>query len=311
MAPKVSVVLPVYNGEAWLDACIRSVLKQSETGFELLIGDDRSFDKSREIIGSFESDSRVRTFFFERNAGLFGNLNRLLDNARSPLVRFLCQDDILEPNCLADDVAYFENRPDVVMSICSVSIIDINNKVVNKWDASPIVVTKDVCLQLLLYHGCIAGNLSTVTARLAAINRVGQFDRSFRLAGDYEMWVRLCQVGHVAGRHERLVNLREHEARLSKAPGGGPLFIDENRRIRAKILQLLPDVIQHRATRYTYWRQNVLDAHHFVRCLIAGRAAECSALIKIIGFRDLAAGLLLWAITVNNHLYRPRPIFES
>jgi glycosyltransferase involved in cell wall biosynthesis len=311
MNPKISVIIPVYNGEDWLRPCMRSVLGQRGAEFELLVGDDFSLDSSREIISSFDNDSRVRGFFFDRNVGLFGNLNRLLGKARTPLVRFLCQDDILEPNCLADEVAFFESHPDIVMSICSVRLIDTEDNVIGEWGAGPNVFPTKTCLQLLLYHGCIAGNLSTVTARLKAIDRVGRFDESFSVAGDYEMWVRLCQVGNVADRYERLVRLREHGDRLSHAVTSGVRFVEEGRRIRAEILRLLPQVVQRRAKKYTYWRHNVLETHYLLRCLMAGRLDQCASLMRIMGARDLVAGVMLWLVTLNNHLYQPQPIFYS
>jgi hypothetical protein len=311
MTPKISVIVPVYNGEDWLRPCMRSVLGQQGAEFELLVGDDFSSDSSRDIISSFDHDTRLRAFFFDRNVGLFGNLNRLLRKARTPLVRFLCQDDILEPNCLADEAVFFESHPDVVMSICSVRLIDTEDNVIGEYGAGPNVFSTQTCLQLLLYHGCIAGNLSTVSARLEAIDRAGGFDESFSVAGDYEMWVRLCQVGNVADRYERLVRLREHGGRLSHAASSGVLFVEENRRIRCEILRLLPQVVQRQAKRYAYWRHNVLETHHFLRCLIAGRLDQCATLMRIMGVRDLVAGVMLWLVTLNNHLYRPKPIFYS
>jgi glycosyltransferase involved in cell wall biosynthesis len=308
--PKISVILPVYNGEAWLGPCIRSALDQTLGDFELLVGDDSSTDRSRGIIASFNSDSRLRFFQSDRNVGLFGNLNQLLAKAQAPIVRFLCQDDLMEAHCLADEVEYFDNHPDVVMCICSVHLIDCQNRVVGEYGAGPNIFTPGQCLQLLLYYGCIAGNLSTVSVRRSAIEQVEGFDESFRMAGDYEMWVRICQLGNVADRHEKLVKLREHPGRLSHATGGGVVFVAENRRIRAKILNMLPGRIRRRAVRYIYLRQNVLEAHHFIRRLMAGSFDECATLIRIMGFRDLAAGLIIWLLTVNNRLYQPRPFFE-
>ena len=75
-------------------------------------------------------------------------------------------------------------------------------------------------LQLLLYGGCLAGDLSTASGSRSAIEQTKGFDESFRMAGDYGMWFRLWQLGNVADRHERLVKLREHQARLSHAAGG-------------------------------------------------------------------------------------------
>jgi glycosyltransferase involved in cell wall biosynthesis len=57
--PRVSVVLPVYNGETWLRSCVQSVLNQTLAEFELIIGDDGSTDRSRDILAEFD-DPRIR-----------------------------------------------------------------------------------------------------------------------------------------------------------------------------------------------------------------------------------------------------------
>jgi glycosyltransferase involved in cell wall biosynthesis len=309
MAPQISVILPVYNGEPWLEQCIRSVFNQTLPDFELLVGDDGSTDRSGGILADLNYDSRLHLFKFDQNVGLFGNLNRLLAKSHAPLVRFLCQDDMLEPNCLAQEVAYFESHPDVVMSICSYDFMNDEGHVIAQHKNTPYIVDPETCLQMLFYHGCIAGNLSTVAARRASLEQAGRFDETFRLAGDYEMWVRLCQFGHVAERRDRLIRLRQHPGQLSKSKDVGVQFIYECRRIRAQILPLLPKGIRRKALTYASWRQDALDAHHFVRCLMVADFVKCSRLIRVMGGRDLVMGLVHWLLTLNNHLYRPKPIF--
>jgi len=309
MAPQISVILPIYNGERWLEQCIRSVFNQTLTDFELLVGDDASTDRSRGILADLKYDSRLHVFEFDQNVGLFGNLNRLLEKSNAPIVRFLCQDDMLEPNCLAQEVAYFESHPEVVMSICSYHFMNDESHVIAEHKNIPYIVDPERCLQMLFYHGCIAGNLSTVSARRPSLEQAGRFDERFRLAGDYEMWVRLCQFGNVAERCDRLIRLRQHPRQLSKSKDVGVQFIYECRRIRAQILPLLPKSIRLRALKYTAWRQDALDAHYFVRCLVVADFDKCLRLIRIMGVRDLVMGLVHWLLTLNNHLYRPKPIF--
>ena len=75
---------------------------------------------------------------------------------------------MLEPNCLAQEVAYFESHPEVVMSICSYQFINDESHVIAEH--KNIAVHRgiqELCLQMLFYYGCIAGNLSTVSARRA------------------------------------------------------------------------------------------------------------------------------------------------
>lgn len=307
---RISIILPVYNGERFLDECVQSVLAQTETDFELLIGDDGSSDHSRAILTAFD-DPRVTVVLNPKNLGLFGNLNSLMACASSPLVHFLCQDDALEPRCLADDVAYFASQPQVVMGICAVHEIDDQSKVVGEWPTGdgPGVFESHLSLQKFVYEGCIAGNLSTVCVRKWALDAAGPFDTSFEVAGDYDMWVRVCRHGSVSDRHDKLIRLRQHKGRLSEAAFSGVKFARENRRILNQILPLLPQAIQAKARRFTWWSQNVFDTNHFVRCLLAGKFAEARALFQVMGFRYLVPGLAVWLITVNNRLYRPKPTF--
>src|SRR5262249_15855714 len=147
MASKISVILPVYNGEPWLEQCIRSVFNQTLADFELLVGDDASTDRSRGILADLKYDSRLHVFEFDQNVGLFSNLNRLVEKFKAPIVRFLCQDDMLEPNCLAQELAYFESHPEVVMSICSYHFINDEGQVIAEHKNTPYTVEPELCLQ--------------------------------------------------------------------------------------------------------------------------------------------------------------------
>ena len=307
---RISIILPVYNGEQFLEECVQSVLAQSETDFELLIGDDGSSDRSRAMLAALD-DPRVTVIMNPRNLGLFGNLNQLLAKATSPLVRFLCQDDALHSHCLADEIAYFAANEKIVMTICAVDEIDDQGRVVGEWAIGdgPSVFDGQWCLQKLYYEGCIAGNLSTVCVRRWALEAAGPFDTSYQVAGDYEMWVRVCRHGWVADRQGKLIRLRQHQGRLSEAAFSGVKFARENRRILEQIWPLLPVRIQAKAKRFTWWSQNVFDTNHFIRCLLAGKFAECRALFQVMGWKYLLPGLAAWLLTVNNRLYRPKPTF--
>jgi glycosyltransferase involved in cell wall biosynthesis len=311
-APRISVVLPVYNGEAWLGAAVQSVLEQTLEDFELIIGDDASSDRSVDILRGF-SDSRLRVHRYEQNVGLFRMLNRLISKATGPVVHFFCQDDVMEPACLLEEASFFETHPDVVFSICQATMIDATDDVVGHWPLSseaPIIYDTSTTLQLLLFHGCIAGNLSTVCVRRRCFEDAGGFNEQYRLAGDYEMWVRLSQRGPLADLQKRLVRERLHRRRLSFSQPARVGFVRECRTIRDRLVALQADEARSYAARYTYWRQNVLDTHSLMRCLMEGRFAESRELARVMGARDLAAGITAWLITANNHLYRPKPRFH-
>jgi glycosyltransferase involved in cell wall biosynthesis len=311
--PRISLMLPVYNGETWLRSCVQSVLEQTFTDFELLVGDDASADRSREIVASF-SDPRIRVYPSEANIGLFANLNRLLREAKAPLVRFLCQDDALEPFAAAEEVASLEAHPGVVLSICQAREIDECGEPILEWPRSsnaPIVYSSAISLQLLLYHGCIAGNLSTMCVRRALLQELGGFDEAYRLAGDYDLLVRLCRRGPILDLQKVLVRIRRHSRRLSLSKPARKGFVDETRRIRAQLIPMLLHGVRSYAVWYTYWRQNVLDTHCMLRCLVDGRFSDCRNIAGTMGIHDVAAGLVAWTITLNNHIYSPRPRYQD
>jgi len=308
--PKVSVIVPVFNGEAFLQECIDSVLAQTMDDFELLLGDDCSSDSSRALLAEY-CDPRVRVFLHERNVGLFANLNRLTAHATAPFVRFLCQDDALVPECLAVESEYLEANAKIALAICSASQMDDKSRETGVWGARPApdAFSGAHCVQRLFYEGCLPGSLSTVAVRRSALIAAGPFDESFAVAGDYEMWVRVAQQGWVADLHRRLIRQREHDGRLSVAPSSGVRFVEENQRVVEKLLPLLPATIRAGAARYFWWRQNVFDTNYFFHCLRKGRVAECGKLARVMGGRRLIRGIAAWLVTLNNRIYRPTAVF--
>lgn len=100
--PTISVIIPVYNTENYLEKCIRSVLTQTFPDFELLLIDDGSTDNSGEICNKYSKiDSRVRVFHKE-NSGVSASRNLGLDNARGQWIAFCDSDDWMEKSMLED-----------------------------------------------------------------------------------------------------------------------------------------------------------------------------------------------------------------
>jgi len=308
--PSVSVVLPVFNGERYLGECIRSVMAQTLTNFELLIGDDHSHDRSRDIARGF-ADPRIRRFPRENNYGLFKNLNDLAGRASAPVLRFLCQDDALEPDCLEREHAIFTSQPAVAMSFRKCRMVDAEGAIVGQCALRdlPDLIEPGLALQMFLYHGCMPGNLSTVSVGTDAFRRVGGFDETLSVSGDYDLWVRLCAQGQLAVVHELLVRLRWHPGQLSRAKSSRLAFLREGRRVRARLLALMPEKARGNATWYLRRRQDVLDTHCCIRTGLQGRLRDCSAMIGEMGPKDLLAGLAFWCLTANNRLWKPRAKF--
>lgn len=115
-APRVSIVVAVYNGERYLAQALRSIEAQTYTDWEVLLCDDGSTDDSDQIIREACDDSKFRALPGEHE-GVAGARNRGLKAARGELVAFLDQDDRWTPQKLERQVAALTRREDAGFSL--------------------------------------------------------------------------------------------------------------------------------------------------------------------------------------------------
>jgi glycosyltransferase involved in cell wall biosynthesis len=109
--PAISVAMSVYNNAAFLDQAVESILGQSLSDFEFLIVDDGSNDGSSAILDGYAArDSRIR-IIRQENRGLIASLNRLLSEARAPLIARMDGDDISLPERFERQVAFLDVNP--------------------------------------------------------------------------------------------------------------------------------------------------------------------------------------------------------
>lgn len=310
--PRISVILPVLNGERYLAGCLESILSQDFKDFELIIGDNCSEDASWAIITACK-DERVRSVKYEERVGLFRSLNRLIEMARGPLIRFICHDDLMKPDCLRREVDFFSRHPAVGMSYCKWEIINDTAKIISQCGLNdlPDVISPRVAMQLFFYYGCIVGNLSSVCVRRNCFREAGLFDESLGVSGDYDMWARVCEKYSLGILHRHLVQLRNHSNRLSLQKDSGLKFIRQNRQIRRKLFELLPPEIRSWARVYQFCNYNVSDAHYGLRCLLKGWWSQFYQVIRTVGVMSFLAGALLDVLTWNHHLLNLKPRFTS
>jgi glycosyltransferase involved in cell wall biosynthesis len=143
--PRLTVGLPVYNGERYVAEALDSLLGQSFTDFELIISDNASTDGTAEICRRYAaSDPRVRYVRQPRNIGANPNHNFVLREARGEYFKWAAHDDLYGPDLLARCVAALDEYPDVVLSHADMAIIDETGAVVRKLDYSLATDSTDV-----------------------------------------------------------------------------------------------------------------------------------------------------------------------
>lgn len=108
--PLISVIMPAFNAEAFIEEAVRSVLDQTWDRWELIVIDDGSTDGTRNVLASF-TDPRIQAFH-QPNAGVSASRNRALDLARGEYVAFLDADDVLPPRSLEARAEILRTRPE-------------------------------------------------------------------------------------------------------------------------------------------------------------------------------------------------------
>lgn len=125
MAPRVTVGLPVYNGEDYLAEAIESILAQTFRDFELVVSDNASTDRTSEICRRYaQQDDRIRYHREETNLGGSWNFNRVVELARGEYFRWAAHDDTIRPSYLERCVGVLDADPSVVLCHTAVEIID-------------------------------------------------------------------------------------------------------------------------------------------------------------------------------------------
>ena len=216
-APLISVILPVYNGMAYLSLSVESVLKQDLQNFELLIIDDVSNDGSYEYLQALQ-DNRIKLFRNETNKGLFYNLNFLIGQSSSGLIKLWAQDDIMYPHCLTGFVNFHQKHPKLGFSYSGRTIIDEKGKIKEntKEDKTPEIISMELHTKIAYYTGSIAGNIANVCISKKALDKVGLFKEHMKISADFDMWVRLAEHFETGFIKEELILLRDHSGQLSR-----------------------------------------------------------------------------------------------
>lgn len=190
---KISVIMPAYNTERYIESTIQSVITQDFDGFELLIGDDGSTDNTYPIAQTFSGNPHVRIFRNERNLGSAATRNKLVREAAGEFIVPCDSDDLLTPHCLkvlydsmmlqpefgviygrSEEIRYDENGGRLSGSRL------IGRDVNHGWDL----------VENLVNHG---GSIIRKSLFLAC----GGYDESVRAVDDWSLWLKLAEITRI------------------------------------------------------------------------------------------------------------------
>lgn len=218
--PKVSVILPVYDGEKYLAEAIDSVLAQTFSDWELIIVNDGSTDGSGEIIDRYvKGDPRIRAFYQE-NSGQSSARNFGAQESTADYVAFIDQDDRFWPTKLQKTISFFERRPDYGMVYSDFDLIDRKGRVFTASTLTsgrpplpPGTHPKYSLLEFLRGDAFILPGASVIRREL--FRSIGGFDP--RLSGyeDDDLFLRIFQRARMHFLKEALLQWRVYGSSYS------------------------------------------------------------------------------------------------
>ncbi|MBY0621220.1 MAG: glycosyltransferase [Sphingomonas ursincola] len=210
--PLISVMMSVYNAERYVAEAIQSILGQTEGRFEFLIVNDGSRDASGSIIDRYAAqDSRIRAIHQE-NRGLIVSLNRMLDEARAPLVARMDSDDVSRPERFAVQLAWMQAHPDIAVLGTNTDELDADGAFFPCSDFHP-EHPADIRERLMAASAMCH---PSVMMRRDVIRALGGYRAAFRHCEDYDLWLRVSERHDLYNLPDRLFLYRRSPDQVSE-----------------------------------------------------------------------------------------------
>lgn len=239
---KISIVIPVYNAQEFLEECINSALNQTYSKTEIIAIDDGSTDHSLEILKGYSDKILTIT---KKNGGTASALNLGIKNMSGEWFKWLSADDVLYSNALEEMIiesSKVENREDTIF-YSNYDIINSDGDMIEKF-IEPNYNQLETFQQGVILLDHYFGNGTTSLIHRTAIQKYGAFNETIGYKEDYEFWLRYC-VLHKCRLHlipKTLAKYRVHQKQLTKEKAA--ISLDQTNKIRKFILdKILPEEI--------------------------------------------------------------------
>ena len=204
-APRVSVVMVVFNGERYVEEAIQSIRAQRFENFEFIIIDDGSTDRTGEILDSFRTqDSRI-VVKKQPNSGIAAARNQACALARAPYVACIDADDVATPARLALQVSYLDAYPDIGVLGGGVMLVDESGN--DLWIESYPLTHEEIVAAFERFCPFVH---STVMMRRSLLDAVNHYRTLFEQYEDFDLWLRMSERTQLANLSDVLARYRLH-----------------------------------------------------------------------------------------------------
>ena len=250
MNEKVTVAIPVYNGEKFILETLKSILNQTRKVDHILICDNQSTDNTLKIVRKIKNkhpDIEFQIHINKKNIGYPKNYNTCLTLCNTDFLLIISSDDLLRPDTIEKQLRFFKMHPDLAVVGGQYSVIDENGKFLRK-----IIKTNQTFIfkkgEILEFIEKTASWLpqSLALMKMKYIRKVGEFDYQY-LGFDELYWPRVLQYYSIAMLKDILLDLRSH-----KEQDGSLAYINKSKEVikyleeRKKIAEFENETIRNR-----------------------------------------------------------------
>ncbi|WP_413161550.1 glycosyltransferase [Capilliphycus salinus ALCB114379] len=206
--PKVSVIIPAYNCERYIEQAVKSVLEQTYTDYEVIVIDDGSTDNTQQVLSPYLD---VIRYVYQFNQGAAKARNHGCKLAKGEFLAFLDGDDFFTPNKLAEQVKIFEE--DTTIDLVQSGWMMVNQKGENLADITPWKDAPELNLETWVLHKCVRP--SALMIRKIWWEKVGGFDHRYPPTEDLDFVLRLALMGCKAVWLKQIhAGYRQHDSNL-------------------------------------------------------------------------------------------------
>ena len=233
MGTKVSVIMPAWNAERFIEEAMRSVLGQDPRVEEVVIVDDGSSDRTFDVVlGLAAIDTRVRVFRQE-NQGVAGASNAALRHVQGDFIAVADNDDIQLPGRIAASLAAFEE--DAGLDVWSGAIESWDGSdlpgVVHRLPASNLEIRAGMVFESQVFHQSACYRSSLLPANRAF------YDPTFTMAGDYDLWSRMLSKARFRNGNSVTTRYRRHPGQATTMAARDGRSLRERRRVWSRMLE--------------------------------------------------------------------------
>lgn len=239
-SPKISILMPVFNAERYLEESVRSILDQSFREFELLVIDDSSTDGTVKLLRSFHDD-RIVIVSTGKRLGLPESLNLGIKMARGEYIARMDADDVADVRRLEIQHRFLTDHPETGIVSSKILLIDEEGRTSGRWsrEFSPEEIYYHLHFNNILGH-------STVMGRRTVFLEYGGYSNRFDKIEDFHLWQRISEMYPILLIPRYLLRIRVHKESVSQRNLGTQQKLIEDL-VKARLESLLEEDLDPQA----------------------------------------------------------------